>query len=131
MFQILYSQEGRKFVYSAATKTDRDAFVTILSRADIDYTIMDVDSNPKYQVAYVAFSLDDAALIATGKKRPYAFADPDEYAAAKGLVEVQCEDGRTKVVYVVGTAKKTVPEIQTIATNLGRKKLSRVIRKIA
>lgn len=132
MFQVLYKDNnGRQFTYNCKSDEDKEDFVKILSAADIEWYVRELNSTAEYQVAYVAFSIDDAELILAGKKDPYTFADPEKFATGAKVVKVELEDGRKKNVIPVWTNMKTVPEMFQIAHKLGRKKLCKVISRVA
>lgn len=130
-YQINYKREdGYDFVQEVYSKKAADDFVKILTNAGI-YCETKVIDDRVFQLCEVAFSLDDVVDIKAGKKKPYTFADPDKHGSRNGVVMVELEDGRQKPSYVVSVACKTVTEIKEIANGLGRKKLCKVIKKIA
>jgi len=130
MYQIHYKYEGMNFVKEANTESFKNDFITILERAGIAYGVICRDDR-KIQLCKVAFSLEDAVAVKAGLKAPYTFADPDKHGCRNAIVTVQLESGEQKTAFVCDTKMATIAEIKELAEKLGRKKLCRVIRKVA
>lgn len=119
MFQILYRSEGYEFATECLTEDQKDNYVRILTNAGITFDIFEREDK-KINVVSVVFKLDDTMM--------YTFEDPDNIAQVGDIVEVECTDGRHKLVLVKAAGKRTREQIDAFCAKIGYKTLGKVVR---
>lgn len=123
VYQILMKdREGRNILLPEQMREQQaDTFVQYLSNSGIEAVKIKYEEK-KINVVSVVFKLDDAMM--------YTFEDPDNIAQVGDIVEVECTDGRKKLVLVKASGKRTREQIDAFCAKIGYKTLGKVVRLV-
>lgn len=121
MYQILYCSEGHNFATEYLTETQKENFTRVLDNAGIQFDVIEREDK-KINVVSVIFKLDDTTT--------YTFEDLNNIAQAGDIVEVECTDGRRKLVLVKAAGKRTREQIDAFCAKIGYKALGKVMKLV-
>ena len=123
IYQILMKdREGRNILLPEQMQEQQaDTFVQYLSNSGIEAIKIEHEEK-KINVVSVVFKLDDTMM--------YTFEDPNNIAQVGDIVEVECTDGRKKLVLVKASGKRTRKQIDAFCAKIGYKTLRKVMRLV-